>query len=255
MKWVALKLINSTSIVYAARMEVNENISSVNQSATSDEYLVVLRLSIAVICILSIIGASLIIITYFAFKDVRTIARQLLVNLSIADLITALANLIGLLVNFEKYLNSNVIPKHEQNKGMEIFCIIQAFIAQFGTDVSILWTIVIALYMLIIVVFKKIDLAEKLVPAYYIICWGIPLIMMIWFAVVGYLGFEPDTTPGWCAIRSTLTSTHGNVTVESIVVYPVTIGYTGYVFFAFLVLPVLYIIIRCHVKILVICTQ
>ena len=50
-------------------------------------------------CSLSIIGASTIILSYVAWKEIRSPARRLLVFLSIADLLYATSNAVGLSVS------------------------------------------------------------------------------------------------------------------------------------------------------------
>lgn len=60
---------------------------------------VAIRVGVGTVSFLSLLGASLIIFTFVAYRDLRTLARQLLVNLSIADLIVAVSHLMGLLEN------------------------------------------------------------------------------------------------------------------------------------------------------------
>lgn len=205
--------------------------SNATNGTDSSGYMDVLKSCISIFCVLSIAGSLLIIVAYLAFKETRTTARQLLMNLSIADLITALANLIGLLTNFGRFRDIS------SNDSVSVYCVVQAFIAQFGADSSILWTIVIALYMLFAIVLRQQNIADKLLPVFYICSWGIPAVILIWFAVVGYLGFEPNTTPGWCSIKSEPS-------------YAVVVGYTVFVYIAFLILPVISITISCYLKII-----
>ena len=105
--------------------------------------------------------------------------------------------------------------------------------------------------MLIIIVFQKEAIAKKLLPLYYILSWGLPLVVTVWFSFVGYLGYDPETTPGWCGIIGSKLITEGNSTHKEKLVFPVILGYTGFVYVAFLLLPIMYIVIRCHIKILV----
>ena len=234
--------------------EYNSASTTVNDTTQSVEfegYLLSLKISIGIMCILSIIGAALIILTFIIFKDIRTRPRQLLVNLSLADMITAVFNLLGMLINFEKYLDYQKIPVENQTTLINDICITQAAISQYATNASILWTISIAFYMFIVVVLQKDRLAFILSPLYYLMSWGVPLVITVWFASVGYFGFEPETTPGWCNIIGTLRKSEGNSTTRIRVVYPIIIGYNIFVYIAFLILPALYISIRCHVKILV----
>lgn len=214
-------------------------------------YDVFLKISIGTMCTLSALGSSLIIMTFILFKDIRTIPRQLLFNLSIADLLTALSNFSGIFTNFDKYLNYCLAPLEDQSPAIQGACIAQAAIGQLTTNSSILWTIWIAFYMLVIIVFQKESIANKLLPLYYILSWGLPLAVTVWFSFVGYFGYDPETTPGWCNIVGSKLVTDGNSTHKEKLVFPVVLGYTGFVYVAFFLLPIMYIAIKCHVNILV----
>lgn len=214
--------------------ETNRSSMSINH-----DYVLSLRVCVGTMCSLSILGSLLIIGTFVAYKDVRTIPRQLLVNLSVADLVTALSNLVGIAVDF----GVHVTHGDSNSKSLENFCKAQAFFSQLGTNASIYWTIAVAAYMFMVVVANKGDLANRLLPVYYVLCWGLSVVVMAWFIAAGYLGWQRDTTPGWCDILSTV---NGRTTG-----LPITLGYTLNAYLAFIILPVLYIWIRCHVKILV----
>ena len=47
---------------------------------------------------------GLVIASYAAFRDLRTISRLLLVNLSVADLIVSMSHLVGLIEDIGKYV-------------------------------------------------------------------------------------------------------------------------------------------------------
>lgn len=61
------------------------------------------RVSVGVCSCLSILGGCVIIVSYAAFPELRTTARQLLLNVSIADIIISLALLLGLIQNASKH--------------------------------------------------------------------------------------------------------------------------------------------------------
>ena len=62
------------------------------------------RGGVGVSCFLSIVGACAIVISYAAFPELRTLARQLLLNLSIADILLSFVYIWGLLQNAGKAL-------------------------------------------------------------------------------------------------------------------------------------------------------
>ena len=195
----------------------------INISRLDEGYKIFLKASIGLTCTASSVGSILIILSYLLFKDIRTIPRQLLFNLSLADLLTALANFFGLLFNFETYYTEY---HHGQvSNAVHGACIAQAATSSFATTASILWTIIIAVYMFLLIAIKKPDLANKTIPLQYIVCWGVPLAITIWFILVGYFGYEIGTTPGWCTILAT--NVNGTKEME---IYPITIGYTIFVY-------------------------
>ena len=82
-------------------MDNVSNSTNFNNSKAAPEdspaLLLAIRVGVGTFSFLSVVGASLIIFTFLAFRDLRTLARQLLVNLSVADLIVGVSHLVGLL--------------------------------------------------------------------------------------------------------------------------------------------------------------
>ena len=231
--------------------EMNMEQKGVNSSYPSDSegYLIVLQIAVAVSCILSIIGSSLIILTYFCFKDLRTLARHILVCLSIADFIVATANLIGLLFYYQRFVtvtspsynsSDDYIPKH--------WCEVQAAFTVYGTESSILWTIAVSLYMFVLIVLQKRHWGKNLLLFFHIVCWGVPFVLTLWLGVDGFLGFEHSATPGFCAIKGTVEVPGSNGTETYQASYPIIIGYEIWLYVAFLLLPIFCVISSCHVK-------
>ena len=161
-------------------------------------FVAVLKATVSITCLLSIFGAGLIVFTYAAFKNLRTIAREILVQLSIADIIVALSHMIGVLAVFPRYVTSPwVTPEAVMDLSDEdIVCEVQGGVAMFGTISSFLWTIAVAVYLLSIIVLEKPRFARCLRFIFYPICWGIPLSLVVWFGVEDYLGFEESVDIG-----------------------------------------------------------
>ncbi len=84
-------------------MAASGNLSGVNNSdavpTTELAAVVAIRVGVGTSSCLSLLGSMLIIYTFVAYRDLRTLARQLLVNLSIADLTVAVSHLVGLFEN------------------------------------------------------------------------------------------------------------------------------------------------------------
>lgn len=171
-------------------------------------FVATLTAAVVVTSLLSISGTSLIIFTYAAFKNLRTIAREILVQLSIADMIVALSHLIGVLVNLPHFIPKpcetpeQVIDKfdNDTHRVSEIVCEVQGGATMFGTLSSFLWTMAVAVYLLTIIVFERPQFAQWLRCTFYPICWGIPLSLTLWFGLDHYLGFEEsiDIGRGFC---------------------------------------------------------
>lgn len=165
-------------------------------SDTEADFILTVRVVAGSTCLLSILGACLIILTYTAFKDLRTLARQQLVNLSVADMIVAASHFIGLAtLNVEDYQTTyETQPDYNVSNSSTVqdnLCRVQGGLTMFGTLASFFWTLALGLYMLMIIVLKRPDLARYLLFLYYPVCWGIPFSLTMWFALVKptYLGF------------------------------------------------------------------
>ena len=150
-------------------------------------------------------------------------------------------------INFYHYLDKSItnLDNPNQTEVYEIICLVQGGFAVFGTDSSILWTMSMALYMFVVVVLKRPEFGERLYLAgHYIICWGLPAIITIVFGFVGWLGFEPETTPGWCDIKTTQNDNDN----DTYTVAPVAIRYSLFLYTSFILLPPMFVAIRCSLS-------
>ena len=169
-----------------------------------DRLLLVMRITGGSTAVLSILGASLIIFTYAAYKNLRTTARQLLVNLSIADIIISASHFVGVLQDYKHdlliqspnhtYTNDSRTPP--QAYATNALCDTQAAFTAFGTVASFLWSMLIAVYMLVLTQSTTAKPRKVLVPIIYIISWGIPVVIVIGLGALRYLGYNPYDSPG-----------------------------------------------------------
>ena len=174
----------------------------------SQDFFLALRVVVGITCVVSICGACVIILTYVAFKDLRTLARQQLVNLSVADIVVAGSHIVGLMVlKVETYDGSNWRAIDYDNINIsnttltvqERLCRVQAGFTMCGSIASFLWSLALGLYMLMIIVLRRPEIARYMVLlVYYPVCWGLPLALTLWFALRNptYLGFVEDTDIG-----------------------------------------------------------
>ena len=161
-------------------------------------FVVALTSAVVVTSLLSVFGSGLIIFTYAAFKNLRTVAREILVQLSIADIVMSVSHIVGVLGNLPRFIPQQCeAPESIANiTNEDIACKIQGGTTMFGTISSFLWTIAVAVYLLMIIVFEKQKLARWLRFTFYPICWGIPFALVVWFGINDYLGFEESVDIG-----------------------------------------------------------
>ena len=199
-------------------------------------------------CCLSILGASLIIFTYIAFPQLRTTLRQILVSLSLADLLAALANLVGLCINFYRYLDPVTNQINETYVALRYVCQIQGGVSVIGTLAAITWTVSMAVYMFMFIVLKQPFLANKLLPLHYVLSWGGPILLTFIFGALGWLGFEPHTTPGYCDVKTVFYTNASNASTNYTNYTPVILRYSIPVDVSVIIIPPIFIIIRCYLQ-------
>ena len=177
-----------------------------NQSypALTDGVILATQLAGSITCVLSILGASLIIFTYVAFKDLRTIARQLLVSLSVADIIIVLSHFIGLFANYRRFIivDDDGVRGVSNSSSRDAVCIIQGAFSAFGTIASLLLSMLIAFYLLVLTQSKSTKPARRLLPFIYIVSWGVPLIIVAVVAGLQSFGYEAISNPGTMHVTS-----------------------------------------------------
>ena len=168
--------------------------------AISKDFLLSLRVVVGITCLLSVLGASLIIFTYAVFKDLRTLARQMLVNLSVADIMIAASHFVGLVARVERFIPyySNDTQNNTTVPTADTPCSTQAAFTMYGSISSFLWTMALGIYMLMVIVLKRPDVAKYFVFMSYLVCWGMPLALVLWFALIKptYLGFAEGADVG-----------------------------------------------------------
>ena len=92
--------------------------------------------------------------------------RQLLIFLSLADLLTASGNFIGIMWYI---LRGTMTPEANW-----IVCQFHAYLTIFSSIASFLWTICIGVHLNISIVLGKNDLANSCIWVFHIICWSLP---------------------------------------------------------------------------------
>ena len=225
----------------------------------SKGYILAMQVAIGCTCALSLLGGALIIFTYVAYRDLRTLARQLLVNLTIADILISGSHLFGLAYNFQReenitlsstssyHLLSAMAHFHSaglrssspcENNTTEVIlsCKLQAGVSVFGTIASFLWTISMAAYLFALIVAKSRRVSKVVAVVSYPVCWCVPLVIVCVFVGESKFGYFRIADTGWCYLAGDDRATE-------------VVGYDLWSYLAIVLLPLLYILIRCHVKI------
>lgn len=148
----------------------------------------------------SIAGSSFIILTYAIFKSLRTTPRQLLVNLSVADILIASSHFVGSIANYQRfipYYNGNLtnISSHDP------LCITQAAVTMYGSIALFLWMISMAIYMLVSIVSQNRKLLKVSVVVMHVICWGLPSLFIVISAVKKYFGYQLTGESGYIELK------------------------------------------------------
>ena len=197
---------------------------------------------VGITCVLSMFGAVLIALSYLLIKEIRTKAREILVHLSFMDFMVATANFVGVVVNFDQYLAN----KQYSGRTYDIvhaLCVTQASFAMYGTLASILWTIAIAVYIYLRIMFNKKPVARRAVYAFYVICYGLPLIMTLWYTLERKLGFSRYGGSGWCSL----------VLTQSYHAYPMDalLGNDMWLYLTIFLVPVIFVSLYFYLHFLV----
>ncbi len=194
------------------------------------------RAIIMLVCVLSMLGSLLIILSFACWKDLRSRGRQILVNISLMDLGVAMFNLCGASVYFdryyhprscsncttyhgpsilfhtpsvdcssessqgERYIIQNITVMCPESETIQYLCLTQAALSLYFTYGSILWTNALCLYLYFRIVHSGTKMAWLSLYASYLFCYGMPLLLTLWLALTGRLGYSPYESSGWCSI-------------------------------------------------------
>ena len=163
------------------------NTSTTTHSDPLENKNIPLRVVVALVSLLSMIGAVLIILSYICIPSIRTKSREILVHLSAADFGVACANFIGVTVNFDHHIQACYYHNHSATScnQLEQLCTTQAFFAGFSTIASILWTLCLSVYIYLLVVHSHRNLHSKIVYFCYAFCWCMPLLISLWLVFTG----------------------------------------------------------------------
>ncbi|XP_018413020.1 PREDICTED: probable G-protein coupled receptor 157 [Nanorana parkeri] len=174
-------------------------------------------------CALSFLGSALIIFTHIRWPELRSRPRQLLLFLSVADLLSAVSYFYGVLRDF---------------KASTWDCVAQGALSTFSNTSSFFWTMAVALYLYITIVHSQQSLAEHMIYWFHVISWGVPLVITVTAVCLQKIGYDASyVSVGWCWI---------DIAADDRLTWMLLAGKVWEIL-AYLVLPFLYIHIKKHI--------
>lgn len=214
------------------------------------EFQTLLKVIISITSFLSVLGSMAIIVTYLFLKEMMA-RHTFLIYLSIADLFITLSSLLGILTQVSSLDSS----KHRStissstNSALGNWYKVQVAVQVFETESSILWTMGVAVNMFALAVVKPkvYRWGIKLVVVLHLVFWVIPFILTLWLLLAGFLWYDSDATPGFCAIVGRSTHHNSTMDIDQSQQYPIIVGYEMWLYLAFIVLLVLYITLSCYI--------
>ncbi|KAM9270147.1 G-protein coupled receptor 157 [Morus bassanus] len=181
------------------------------------------RVVVLVSCVLSFLGSSLLVCTHALWPELRTRPRQLLLYLSLADLLSALSYFYGVLQDFDR---------------TSWDCVLQGALSTFSNTSSFFWTMAIALYLYITIV-RGSPTGTGLLCCFHVVSWGIPLGITVAAVALKKIGYDAsNVSVGWCWV---------NLDAEDRVLWMLLTGKVWEIL-AYVTLPVLYILIKKHIN-------
>ena len=131
--------------------------------------------------------------------------RLIVVNLSIANILLAVSHLWGVAGEYQTFFDKNDnVNNSDPNGSTNAMCNVQGALAVYGTISSFLWTIILSFFVVgtLVLPHPKRYGSPLTLLAYLIVCWGIPLVIVIVIAVKREFGLEDEMTIGECSIHA-----------------------------------------------------
>ena len=207
----------------------------------------------AVSCVLSVLGVLMILYTHIAFRRYRSKAREIIVHISLMDLTVALANFIGIVVDFESMLYpyfdggtyDALHPVHDLStrkyRAINNLCITQAAFAVYGTICSVLWTASLVVYFYFTILGDNAKITKRIYYSFYVICYGLPALVVIWLGTTGKIGYSPVGGGGWCSLVQ-------HSTLQTKDRYTLFLGYDLWMYVTIVVIVTATVAIIVHLK-------
>ncbi|XP_062821757.1 G-protein coupled receptor 157 [Anolis carolinensis] len=181
------------------------------------------RIVVLLSCALSFLGSGLLVGTHALWPELRTRPRQLLLYLSLADLLSAASYFYGVLMDF----------------GSSSWdCVAQGALSTFANTSSFFWTMAVAFYLYLTIV-RGSHSSAALLCFFHVVSWGVPLIITVAAVGLKKIGYDAsDVSVGWCWI---------DINSEDRVFWMLLAGKMWEIL-AYVTLPVFYLLIKKHIN-------
>lgn len=187
------------------------------------------RTLVTVTSAFSLLGASVIIITYITWKDIRSTSRKILVYISIADCIV-----VG------SYMFGAWLPPNTNSPA----CTAHSFLAATANLWSFFWTTFLAVFLYMTVARQRVSLAKTLFWGFHFIGWGVPLLIVGVALEQDVLGNDRDIySSAWCWIR-----VQGSGEDNASIVFWMLITDKLWEIIMFILVVVFYSLLKCHIR-------
>ena len=157
-------------------------------------FIFALKFVVGTTCVLSILGGLAIIFHYARTKSTDIELLYVLVCVSIADILVAWGHLWGVSTDVERPLLDVYYPGNNTAIRADRQCSVQAVLAIYGTITSFMWTVLLAVLVLVTMKCER-ETVEKALgrlafTIYHLICWVLPLIGVCILARLKLLGYD-----------------------------------------------------------------
>ena len=179
---------------------------------------------------LSLIGAIVIIITYYAWKDMQSNSRKILVYISVADCVVVSSFMFGAF-----------LPPNTNSPS----CTAQSLFYTTSNLCSIFWSTFMAVFLYVSIARKKPKLADKMFYVFHAIGWGVPVLIACLALQADVLGNDRDIySSAWCWIK---VQDSGKNVKDSYIMWMLVTG-KAWEILVFILILIFYGLLKCHLR-------
>ena len=148
------------------------------------------------------IGSALLVLAFVVFKDLRkSVAQNIITQLSIADFINAVGVIIGA-INFLIHFNSREKDGSKSCEAFETTCMLQSYVTQWAGVTSYVWTSLLAVFLMLkyTCTDRAANIFAKLMPLMTVLIWLFPFIFLLPMLSLRKLGYSRYGASNWCYV-------------------------------------------------------